>query len=613
MRASGCDRDTNSYERDGELIRAPAIAIVRLSRVRRIGLVLAAALVACEASVAPSPTPIPSPIPTASVTPSSASPPPIVAREETPRLLLSIPYAPPTFDGLGATATRVGGVTPRGPSSLAVDENDRMYIWDRARLRVVVYSGGKFERAISLPYVEQEADALLVDGDRLYLRAVSYLSGTIEYEIDTATGALLRATSTDAGSIYRRRRGRPQPSPTHDSFGADAAGLDYWYTSIPQIAQSRYERVDLVRGVLAYAVEPAPEKLIDAYARADGALFELAADYGGVGSVYVYALLAPSAAPAPSSSPVSATAPPVAFGRPVPDRLTATLAGAGSIDLDARSRTAVWWLASLVKERTDLAVAPQEPLLVARWTDGSRLEVVVSGGLLFADGKIYFGPATAYEQLAAYALATPSRLAELASRGATIRIADLPGVQRALTAAEIAELRASLSKGFGVSEGELPFMLEFPFPLYEIVLGDVVIRLHGDDYGSLGEGQRRIAAFVHDGTLDDLARRWLPAPVLGVEDPRSLFLADKVSFEQPGYFDLEDISRWKASLVRALNAEPGDPQSPEPAGEPPATLVFRFPSGRVETVIVSPGSFSYRGRVIPLHGVMYLVYYRGVP
>ena len=86
-----------------------------------------------------------------------------------------------------------------------------------------------------------------------------------------------------------------------------------------------------------------------------------------------------------------------------------------------------------------------------------------------------------------------------------------------------------------------------------------------------------------------------------------------MSFEQPGYFDLEDISRWKASLVRALNAEPGDPQSPEPAGEPPATLVFRFPSGRVETVIVSPGSFSYRGRVIPLHGVMYLVYYRGVP
>ena len=577
---------------------------------RRLGIVLAAALVACESGAAPSPTPIP--IPTTSVTPPTASPAPIVAREETPRLLLSIPYTPPTFDSLGATATRIGGITPRGPGSLAVDENDRIYIWDRARLRVVVYGEGRFERAISLPYVEQDADALLVDGNRLYLRAVSYLSGTIEYEIDPATGTLLRAASADGGSIYPRRRTTPQRSATHDTFGADAAGLDYRYTSIPQIAQSRYERVDLVRGALAYAVEPAPEKVIDAYPRADGALFELASDYGGVGSVYVYALLPPSAtAPAPSSSPVPATAP-VAFGRPVPDRLTATLAGAGSIDLDARSRTAVWWLASLVKERTDLAVTPQDPLLVARWNDGSRLEIVVSEGLLFADGKIYLGPATAYEQLAAYSLTAPARLAELASRGATVRIADLPGTQRALTAAEIAELRASLSKGFSVSEGELPFTLEFPFPLYEIEFGDVLVRLRGDDYGSVGD-RLRPGAFVHDGKLDDLARRWLPVPTLALDDPRSLFLADKVTFEQPGYFDLEDISRWKASLVRALNAEPGDPRSPEPAGEPPATLVFRFPSGRVETVIVSPGGFSYRGRVIPLHGVMYLVYYRGVP
>ena len=104
---------------------------------RRLGIVLAAALVACESGAAPSPTPIP--IPTTSVTPPTASPAPIVAREETPRLLLSIPYTPPTFDSLGATATRIGGITPRGPGSLAVDENDRIYIWDRARLRVVVY------------------------------------------------------------------------------------------------------------------------------------------------------------------------------------------------------------------------------------------------------------------------------------------------------------------------------------------------------------------------------------------------------------------------------------------------------------------------------------------
>src|SRR5712691_5601178 len=129
---------------------------------RWLGILVALALVGCEPGAAPSASPSPSP--SAVVQPSATVPPsPIIAREETPRLLLSIPYAPPTIDKLGATTARVGGITPRGPSSLAVDENDRIYIWDRARLRVVVYGNGRFERAIALPYVEQDAGALLVE------------------------------------------------------------------------------------------------------------------------------------------------------------------------------------------------------------------------------------------------------------------------------------------------------------------------------------------------------------------------------------------------------------------------------------------------------------------
>ncbi|MEK6227078.1 MAG: hypothetical protein AABM40_12410 [Chloroflexota bacterium] len=540
----------------------------------------------------------------------TASPASIVAREETPRLLLSIPYAPPTADKLGATTGRVGGITPRGPSSLAVDENERVYIWDQARLRVVVYGAGKFERAIPLPYVEREAGALLVDGGRIYLRGVSQF-GVLEYEIDGATGALLRAVSS-LDSIYPRRRAGPQPAGVRSTFGADAAGLEYLYVTLSGGPISRYERMDSGLRTLAYAVEPLPQEMVDAYPRADGALYELAADSGGVGSVYVYALLAPASSIRPSARPTASPTAPVAFGRAVPDRLTATLPGAGSIDLDAPSRTWVWRLASLVNERPDLAAAPHDPLLVARWNDGSKLELVVSDGLLLVEGKTYVGPATTYEQFAAYALASPARLAEIATRGATVRIADLKGVQRALTTPEIADLRASLSNGFAVSEGELPGVLELPFPLYEIVLGDIVIRLRGDDYGSVGQ-QFRPGAFVHDGKLDDLARRWLPVPALAVDDPRSLFYADKATFEQPGYSDLQDISRWRASLVRALNAEPGPAGSLELDAEPPATLVFRFAGGRVETVVVRPGSFTYRGKVIALRGVMYLVYYRGVP
>jgi hypothetical protein len=575
--------------------------------VRRLGLLLAATLVACESAVTASPSPTATATLSASPTASSS---PITAREETPRLLLSIPYAPLSVESVGATATRIGGVTPRGPASLAVDENDRIYIWDRARLRVAVYGGGKFERAIAVPYVEQEAGALLVDGDRLYLRAGSDRFAPIEYEIDGATGALLRAVSSESGSIYPRPRGRPQPSATHDSFGADATGLRYRYTSIPQIAQLRYERVDLARGALAYALEPAPEKLVDAYVRADGALFELAADYGGVGSVYVYILLAPSGAARPPSPPPAAPAAPVAFGRPVPDRLTATLAGAGSVDLDAQSRMAVWWLASLAKERTDLPAPPYGPLLLARWNDGSKLDMVVDASLLFVDGKIYTGPAAAYRQVASYALASPSRLAELTARGASIRIPDLPSVQRVLTTAEIADLRKSLTRGFTVSEGELPFMLEDPFPLYEIALGDVVIRIHGDDYGSVGK--LRTGAFVHDGTLDDLARRWLPVPTLSVGDPRSLFLADTVVLDQVERGGAQDITRWKASIVRALSAVT-PPEQSEFVQVKPFTFTFRFTSGRTETVQVRPGAFTYRGRVIPLAGALNLSLFGGVP
>jgi hypothetical protein len=572
---------------------------------RWLGVVLAVVAVGCEPVVTPSSSPSVTALPS-----STASPAPIVAREETPRLLLSIPYAPPTADKLGATTGRVGGITPRGPSSLAVDENERVYVWDQARLRVVVYGAGQFERAISLPYVEREAGALLVDGGRIYLRGVSQF-GVLEYEIDGATGTLLRAVSS-LDSIYPRRRAGPQPAGVRSTFGADAAGLEYVYVTLSGGPISRYERMDSGLRTLAYAVEPVPQKMVDAYPRADGALYELAADFGGVGSVYVYALLAPASTVPLAAPPAASTRAPIALGRPVPDRLTATLAGAGSIDLDAPSRMAVWTLASLSAERTDLAASPQDPLFVARWNDGSKLEIVVSDGLLFAAGKVYAGPATAYEQFAAYALASPTRLAELASRGATVRIADLKGVQRALTGAEIAELRASLSNGFAVSEGELPGVLELPFPLYEIVLGDVVIRLRGNDYGSVGQ-QFRPGAFAHDGKLDDLARRWLSVPALAVDDPRSLFYADKVTFEQPGYSELQDISRWRASLVRALNAEPGPAGSPELDSEPPATLVFSFPGGRVETVVVRPGSFTYRGKVIALRGVNYLVYYRGVP
>jgi hypothetical protein len=482
---------------------------------------------------------------------------------------------------------------------VAVDESDRIYIWDQARLRVVVYEGGRYLRALPIPFVEREATAMLVEAGRIYL----HVSGVVEYEIDASTGTLLRVATPSDPSIYPRTRGGRSGMPS-ERFGRDGAGLEYRLSSVMHPA--RYERVNPAGQVLAHAAEPLPEKAVDAYVRRDGALYELAADFGGQGSVYVYALLGPSTSP--QAAPPSGARPvPNALGRPLPDHLTARLAGVGSVDLDAQSRGAVWWLASLARERSDLLVAPRNPLFVARWNDGSRLEIFASEGLLFADGTTYLGPARSYEQLAAYALAAPARLAEVAAGGATIRIADLADVQRVLTSAEIAQLRDSLARGFAVAEGELPGFLEPPFPTYEVVFGETVVSLRGDHYGAVG----RLGAFAHDGTLDDLARRWLPVPDLSIEDVRSLFFADKVTFEQRQYSELQDITRWKATIVRGLTGI-GPEIQPDPPGEPPAMFTFEL-AGRSEKVEVRPGSFTYRGRVYARPGVMNLVYLRGVP
>ncbi len=68
---------------------------------------------------------------------------------------------------------------------------------------------------------------------------------------------------------------------------------------------------------VAYTVEPLSQKGIDLYARRDGALCELATDWGGEGSAYVYALMPPVGTPAAAAvRPVPAA--PVAFGRRCP-------------------------------------------------------------------------------------------------------------------------------------------------------------------------------------------------------------------------------------------------------------------------------------------------------
>lgn len=560
---------------------------------------LAAVLIACSPTPsAASPTPLATTTPfvppslTAAPTPAPSPSPSPVATEYKPRLVLSVPYAP-AVNALGGTTGRVGGLSPDGVHTFAVDEQERIYIWDRARLRIAIFESGKLTRAIPAPYVEQNASALLVDGGRIYLQATDNAVNAA-YEIDAASGKLLQIVPSGT-VLYPRERWK------------DGFGNGYGFDARPPI--QRYARFDRTGATVAYAVEPLSQKGVDLYPRRDGALYELATDWGGEGSAYVYALLPSLGTPAPPPAPSTRPAP-IAFGRSVPDQLTATITGGGSVELDADLRNAFWWLASTGTVAINVTVPPQDARLQARWNDGTQMFISADGTHLSDGVQNYLTSTRVWGQLTAYAAASPSRIAALLSSGATVRIADLASTERALTSAESSALQASLDGAFSVSEGELPGDLELPFPIYELRIGDTVVQLRRDHYASVS----RYGAFAHDGGVYDVVRRALPVPALSQNEPRSLFLANKVTIAEEGYPDrTQDISRWKATIVRALLGVGANLGSIDSADVHPLTLTFGFAGGRTETVLVSRDAYSYRGVTYARTGIISIVGLRGVP
>lgn len=109
-------------------------------------------------------------------------------------------------------------------------------------------------------------------------------------------------------------------------------------------------------------------------------------------------------------------------------------------------------------------------------------------------------------------------------------------------------------------------------------------------------------------------RRVLPVPALAATDPHSLFLADKVTIAEDGFPDrTQDISRWKASIVRTLvglGANLGSVESPDLN---PLTLTFAFAGGRTETMRLTRDAYTYRGMSYARPGVIAIVGLRGVP
>ena len=84
---------------------------------------------------------------------------------------------------------------------------------------------------------------------------------------------------------------------------------------------------------------------------------------------------------------------------------------------------------------------------------------------------------------------------------------------------------------------------------------------------------------------------------------------ERVTIEEDGFPDRTgDITRWKASLVRALT---GIEPSSSYGNTSPLTLTFAFAGGRTERVRVTANAYTYRGTTYARPGIIGIVGYYG--
>ena len=571
-----------------------------------LALVFAAAFVVSCVSSTPPQIQTPSPAPTASGPTSTTAPPspPGALRTETPVVLLDVEVAPDVSHP-GVTTPRPGGGSQNGPTTLAVDGEGLIYLWDEARLRIIVYEkGGRYARDIPLPSVSPEAEALLIHAGRLYLRESTLSGSTLEYEVDLATGRMLRVVASGPASIYPRTRvGRALRLPgAQVDLGGDALGFRYRHDR--STSTRLLQRLDASGSVLVQSVEPVSPFLADAYVASDGALYGLVDRAVADGHVYVYRLLSTAGA-APAERAAAEEPAPVVAGVRAPDDLAVIYVGLPGAKLAARERETLWRTLAVARP------APEqrriEPILrfQASWSDGRKSEVASDGQVATIDGVLQTPPLPGLNTLAAWSGSRPSDLAFHASRGTVLQIPDLTEgaatPTRYLTQSETDALVAAIRDSVWERERAVPRPLEDPFPRVYLRLGGIVtLQPVGEHHLALG----RSGGLAAPG-LEALVRALTPAvPTTGIA---ALYGATGLTItDQAG---AQDLSRWKATVVRALLGAETHP----PGGPGTFTLTFALPGGRREEVAVDEGGFNYLGRRYARAGLTYLLGLRGVP
>ncbi len=521
----------------------------------------------------------------------------------------------PGYEQPAATTPGVGGLSSRGPTSVAADDNGRIYLWDHARARILVCEGGKVTRVLPEPFVDWDSFALLAYAGRLYLRYGIDQTQT-EYVVDASTGDLVAAAS---GGLYPRERPPfrsvdtkgPQPPTAFDLLGNR---YDRSFTS------TGYEVRRTDKNGATTALDPganAPmEETVDMYATGAGAVYELRHVYanGLVTRVRVVKVLGAAGA-ALAETPATLTGPVMFAGREAPVSIDVTSApGLPPARLEGTDARSLWSVFSLSRPATGYASpgapSPRAYRMTATWADGSTTPIVVDSTLVIA-GTTLMLTTVQLEEALPLVLGQPRFLVDaLRKYGGRIGMPDLAGTQRPLSAGEVSAYADALTSAFAVSFYERFRPLEDPFPIRQLTIpypgGTVVLQDVGDRYLRGASASRGAGAWVHDGRASTLLRQWLPTPSIAPDDPAILFTAQKVTLPD------QDISRWKASIVRELVAPPhGDKSSWD--DQPPLVFTFTLPGGRSEVVRVDTSGFTFAGKTYAKKGLMGLFGYKGVP
>lgn len=195
----------------------------------------------------------------------------------------------------GVTPEQAGGIPARGPRSFAVEEPD-LFIWDQARLRVLVYQQ-RFSKAVSIPSVDPRAVALLVTPGHYYLRIQGDSAEPwTEFEIDSASGRILRTaeirTRGDPPLYPRTRPGRPPAG--EKGAGADGLGADMHGNRYERFARTsgcdpagciELRRVDPTGRVSAVLFQPTDARWEDLYVSSRGGLYGLRWERDAAGQI----------------------------------------------------------------------------------------------------------------------------------------------------------------------------------------------------------------------------------------------------------------------------------------------------------------------------------------